>query len=232
MNHVDKLLLSELVWDKDVYPRHDQDGTVVTSLERAIRAGVSLPAIVVDRASKRVVDGWHRSEAWRRVLGDNGKIEVDLQDFPTERALVEAAVQANATHGRRLDSQDQTLSIILLRNLGATDREIAVVLSTQPEHVIKLGLNIVKVCDGDGGPVEIIPAKPVVRPVDGEPRTITSSQAKVAASASGLRTAQTLGQLVMQLRADLIVPTPDLVRRFWELHDVIENKIRRSDAAT
>jgi len=222
------LPLHELVWDWTIYPRHDVDGSVIANLERAMRAGVTIPPILVEKTSKRIVDGWHRAHAWRRVYGDTAEIPVVLASYPNERALLEAAIAPNATHGRPLDSQDRTRSVLMLRKLGASDEEIAVVLSTEPRQVMKLALKVVLVTD-NGGPAEVQPAKPVVWPVGDKPQTITREQASVAASASGLRTAQTITQLIRQVEVGLIGLTADSRRHLWALHDVIEQRVRPVD---
>ena len=224
------LPLPELVWDWTIYPRHDVDGSVIANLERAMRAGVTIPPILVEKTSKRIVDGWHRAHAWRRVYGDTAEIPVVLASYPNERALLEAAIAPNATHGRPLDSQDRTRSVLMLRKLGASDAEIAVVLSTEPQQVMRLALKVVRVRDGADGPVDVIPAKPVVWPVGDKPQTITREQANVAASASGLRTAQTVTQLIRQVEVGLIGLTVDSRRQLWALHDVIEQRVERAEA--
>lgn len=226
-----ELPLPELVWDWTIYPRHDVDRSVVANLERAMRADIPIPPITVDEPSKRIVDGWHRARAWGRVHGEAANIPVVFKTYPNERAILEAAIAPNATHGRPLDSQDRTRSVLMLKKVGATDEEIAVVLSTEPAQIMKLALKVVLVSDNNG-PIEVLPAKPIVEPVGDKPRTITREQANVAASASGWRTAQTITQLIRQIEVGLIGLTMHQRQQLWALHDVIERRVRPLEETT
>ena len=53
---IDMVPLSQLVKDYTVYPRKDVFWQNVESLVEALRAGATLPPIIVDRATHRIVD--------------------------------------------------------------------------------------------------------------------------------------------------------------------------------
>jgi len=58
-----KVALADLVLDYELYPRVRLSDMYVAELAEALRSGVVLPPVVVDRASNRVVDGFHRVKA-------------------------------------------------------------------------------------------------------------------------------------------------------------------------
>lgn len=224
--------LADLVEDFDIYPRHSVDSSYVSDLARAIHAGDELPLVRVDKKTKRIVDGFHRSRAWRKVLGRGGEIEVDLRAYATEQELLKDAIELNAKNGRKLDQQDRSRSALLLERHGVTVKEIAVVLHTTEQRVqelINVRVVLVKPPADERGPrpAEKQPAKPVAYPQPGgSPRELNPEQYKVMTSSSGHRTAQTVTQLTRELESGLVdLLTPGLQEKLWRLHDVIETAV-------
>lgn len=147
------LPLADLVEDMTIYPRHAVDDVHIAQLVQALRAGALLPPIVVDRTSKRIVDGWHRVRAHRRVLGPTGTIDADLRHYDTEADLLLDAIALNATHGRKLDRIDQARSVLLAERAGIALEKIAVILSVPLERVQKLRIIIAKAPADSAGTV-------------------------------------------------------------------------------
>ena len=144
MSKVTTLPLCDLVEDLQVYPRHAVDDVHVVNLVRALESGVTLPPIVADKLSKRIVDGWHRYRAHRRVLGPGGVIDVELRPYPDEASLLLDAVAMNSAHGRRLDSIDQTRAVVMLDRHKVPSVRIAVVLHVPERHMEKLRVRIAR----------------------------------------------------------------------------------------
>ena len=136
------LPLSSLVEDMELYPRHAVDDSNVRSLALAIEAGCELPPIVADEKSKRIVDGWHRARAWKRVHGPSAVVDVDLRKYKSEAELVEDAIQLNSAHGRRMDVIDQTRSALMLERYGVPMSRIAVVMHVTEERAKKLVVRV------------------------------------------------------------------------------------------
>lgn len=232
--------LSELIEDFDIYPRHSVDSSYVSDLARAIQAGNELPLVRVDKKTKRIVDGFHRTRAWRKVLGRGGEIEVDLRSYASEQDLLKEAIELNAHHGRKLDQQDRSRSALLLERHGVTVREIAVVLRTTEQRVQELiNVRVVlvkppqdKPAAGGAGVSEKHPAKPVAYPQPGDsPRELSPEQYRVMSSSSGQRTAQTVTQLTRELESGLVdLSVAGLRQKLWRLHDVIESVAKESAA--
>jgi hypothetical protein len=94
------LPLSSLMEDMDLYPRHSIDSTYVASLLEALKAGDQLPPIIIDKKSLRIVDGWHRARAYKRLHGASGSIDVITVQYKSEADIIFDAVKRNAGHGR------------------------------------------------------------------------------------------------------------------------------------
>jgi hypothetical protein len=180
-----EIALAEIVEDLILYPRHAVDDAHVAALFHAINSGAELPPIVLDEKSKRIVDGWHRYRAWKRVRGVEGTVVVELVAYTSEAEMLRDAVARNSTHGRRLDAQDRTRSIIMLRNVGLTDEEIAETIHIPTVRVQKIALKIATVPRGSNGipGTQKIALKRSVEHFEG--RRMTKAQADAHASAPG-----------------------------------------------
>lgn len=143
MNSTIKTLpLAQLVEDLDFYPRHAVDGSHVQALVFALESGATLPPIRADRKSKRITDGWHRGRAYRRFLGPEATVDVELVNYPTEAAMKLDAAQCNAAHGRRLDAMDRTRCVVMLRESGFNDVQIATALQLPEKRIKKLSIKV------------------------------------------------------------------------------------------
>lgn len=214
--------LAKLVEDTSIYPRHQVDDSHVRNLARAVKAGAHLPPIVVERSSLRIVDGFHRSRAYRKALGDEGAVPAEFRSYKTEAALLRDAVHLNSSHGRPLGSADQTRAALLLQEVGLGAEEIAVALNTEPAYVQRILVRIALVDD------EPRAAKPSLWPARGEePRSVSEEQYAVHRSASGWRHGQTIRSLTRELNAGLVD-----VERHRELlaglRDAVDAVLRRT----
>ena len=126
--------ICELVEDMDIYPRHAVDDGNIQRLALALEAGNDLPPIVADSRSKRIVDGWHRVRATKRVYGPGASIRVELREFANEMAIIEEAILLNCSHGRPLDSIDRTRAAVMLQKHGVTDGRAAAILNMPEER--------------------------------------------------------------------------------------------------
>ena len=212
--------IASLIEDFEIYPRHDVDSTHISDLARAIRAGNELPLPLVDEKSLRIIDGFHRVRAWRKVHGNDGSIKVETKRYKTEAELIKDAVSLNAAHGRKFDQQDRTRCVLMLQKIGESEKNIALTLNTTQERVKELLVRVV-IVSGEREPV-----KPVAWPTNESPRKFTPSQLEVAKSSSGWRPQQTVTQLTKEIKAKVIDLTNEaLIEKLWELHDVIEEVV-------
>ena len=133
-----KRLISGLVLDWESSPRASMGSNHVRQLVEAIRAGAALPPIVVERETSRVVDGFHRVEAHRRVYGREALIEVVEKDYPDEAEMFLDAMRLNSAHGSRLAPYDQLRCVGIAQELSIDPRRVAGALSVRPSYVGEL----------------------------------------------------------------------------------------------
>lgn len=199
------LPLAELVEDFDIYPRHAVDDGHVSSLVNAIKAGVTLPPIVIERKSKRITDGWHRSRAYRRVLGPEGVVDVEEVDYVDEAELLTDAIRRNASHGRKLDVIDQVRAIALGQERGISLHTMAIVLHLPDERVQKLSVRLAQSeKTGPGtipGTVSVALKRPVAHLVG---QTFNEAQMEAHGRAPGTSYLLTIRQLLDAVTCEFI----------------------------
>jgi hypothetical protein len=159
---------------------------------------------------------------------------VEDEDLYPRHNVLKDAVKLNAAHGRKLDQQDRTRSVLLLKRRNVPEKQIAMVLHTTQERVQQLSLRFALV--KNNGSSEPMPVKPILfRKPDQEPRTLTAEQYEVARGSSGLRTSQTLAQLHNELEVGLWDLTDrNLCERALRLAELIFERVPHieEDAAT
>lgn len=133
-----KLAVGSLLLDFNLYPRAEIDKYHVRELQAALEAGVTLPPLLVDTKSKRVVDGFHRVKAFLRLYGVTAKIECVLRDYLAENDMLRDAMALNSAHGRALSRYDKAHAIQLADGLGLSREDTAKALSMTVERVESL----------------------------------------------------------------------------------------------
>ena len=218
------LPLAGLVEDTSIYPRHAVDGVYVNQLVDALRAGAALPPPVAEEGTQRLVDGWHRVRAYRKVLGAEGVVDVLLKGYDSEQELILDAITLNAGHGRKLDRIDRVRSVLLAEQAGAPVERIALALRTSPEKVQKLTIRVAYAPAAMAQVVEALEAAdspkageavgpPMVRVILKRPlqhltgTTLSADQADAALGQAGTSHLLQVRQLLAALRYDLINPT-------------------------
>lgn len=114
-----KLPVSQLIQDFSLYPREAVDVVHVEAIMEAMRAGVVMPAVVIDAESKWIVDGFHRVHAFIRIHegDDDAEIEVVQKKYRDARDLFLDAVRLNAHHGRPFCQVDRAKALGLAEQL-------------------------------------------------------------------------------------------------------------------
>lgn len=108
---VRKIKVSKLLLDYELYPRERIEPFNVNQMVEALKAGLQLPPITVDRRSHRVVDGFHRVRAYQKLYGVDAKIPAELKDYKSNAEMFMDAVRLNANHGRQLSTYDRARCI-------------------------------------------------------------------------------------------------------------------------
>jgi len=98
---------SKVVLDYDLYPRHEVQSYNVNLLVEALNSGAVLPPIIIDKKSKRVIDGFHRVKAYQKKYGPDAEISCIRKEYADENEMFAEAIDANSKHGRNLSSYDR-----------------------------------------------------------------------------------------------------------------------------
>ncbi|KKM98626.1 hypothetical protein LCGC14_1156090 [marine sediment metagenome] len=209
--------LSELVLDFDLYPRTQIDSHHVSEMVEAENAGTEFPPIVIDKKSKRVIDGFHRVKKHLRCHGPDATIPVVEKTYKNDAAMLLDAIRYNANHGRNLSSFDRMHSILLAGKLGLTDKAVAGALSTTEDRVKVLRLN--KSARVGNGKVSVtVPIKQTIRHMAG--KKLTRSQVDANKKLGGMNQLFYVNQLLTLIESDLIdKENQDLLEALRKLHE-------------
>jgi len=113
----------------ELYPREDPDDLYVATLIEALKSGAELPPLLVDGATKRVVDGLHRLQALRQLRGPDAAVPVILKYYQSQEDLFLDAVAANSKHGRGYGHRDRARCLMLAERMKIEPDRIATALS-------------------------------------------------------------------------------------------------------
>jgi ParB-like chromosome segregation protein Spo0J len=117
-----------LIEDLSFWPRYSIDGRHVNQMAEAIQSGKQLPAVVAERTSKRIVDGFHRTRAVIKANGPDAEIEVFWRTYKNDAEMFKEAIRLNASHGRKLTPFDHARITQRAKELGISMDEVAIEL--------------------------------------------------------------------------------------------------------
>jgi len=118
-----KVKIETIVFDPLVYPRKDLSPYNVLRLAQAIEAGATVPPITIESDTKRLVDGWHRLNAFKRLGLES--IDATVKKYASDAELFADAVRLNISHGEHLDQYSVRNAIIRLQQYGLQRAEIS-----------------------------------------------------------------------------------------------------------
>ncbi len=214
-----KMAIASLVEDFSLYPRHRVDDSHVGDLTRALQAGHTLPPIIADAKSLRIVDGFHRRRAYIKFAGDEAAAFVELRRYKDEAALFLDAVSLNSSHGRKLDRHDQTRVVLRLRELQVPDQRIALQLHVPEPTIQQLALRVVM------APAGVLPSKRGLEHMRG--KEMSESQVSVMGSVRSAEAGRLCLELTRLLDADLVDMSDDtIIQRLKALSEAIERALR------
>ncbi|MCG3133825.1 MAG: hypothetical protein HMLKMBBP_01090 [Planctomycetes bacterium] len=220
-----RLRLPDLIEDLDLYPRAAVFSGHVAELEEALRAGVELPPPIIDAASKRIVDGFHRVRALRRVLGPDAEIDVELREYASDAELFLDAMRLNGHHGRRMSSFDIARCARIAETLSIDPEQVATVLSVRPDRLGEIRA-VKEAVTVEGARV---PIRRGLAHLAG--RTLSPRQAEAARRIGGQTPLYHANQLIELLEADAL-PAEDrgLLERLTLLRDLLAERLAPVEA--
>jgi ParB-like chromosome segregation protein Spo0J len=186
-----------LIVEHPLRPRWHLDKGNLSSIQHALEAGLTLPPVVVDEDSLRVVDGVHRVTAVLHI--DTGaEIEVELRRYADDDALWLDAIELNSHHGARLSSYDQALVLAVSEARKMPRERIAQALGLTIDKCAAIRQSRTAY-DADGRPVMI---KRSARHLAG--RRLSAEQVEANEKASGWPVSFHAEQIINSLQGGLV----------------------------
>lgn len=218
-----KLKLSELVFDFDLYPRAEVDSHHVSVLRAADQAGAVFPPYVIDAASKRVIDGFHRGKKDRLEHGPDCEVECIAKTYRNEGEMFLDAMRYNAAHGRALTMYDRARCALRCRKFKLAITAIASALGMTPAALKAIGegrtASVRSAKDADEG--HEVALKRTIAHMSG--RTITSEQQEANGKLSGMQQAFYANQLIILIESNLLdTENKELMIRLEKLAELLE----------
>jgi hypothetical protein len=219
-----QIAVADLVFDQSLYPRTKPSAQNVAAIAEAMRAGVKLKPIVVEKKGKRIIDGYHRWTAWKQVHGKDSKIECELMTETDEGKLLAMSVDLNAEHGLQLAAFERTDCLIRMERLGVTRETALQVLRITEKKAERIESTRTAYRIGDSGEKEKIALKNTLRTFHG--RTLTPAQEKANEHSSGMKLQFYITQLIYLLDAGIEARANQSEWTFlFRLRDLLNEKL-------
>lgn len=116
--------ISTLFVNEALQPRRSLSRVNLRRLVEALRCGRILPAVIADRETKTVVDGFHRIKATEQFAGPDGVIAVEWRRYETEADMFLDAARLNADHGEPLTPIDHAFCLNRAEELKISPQRI------------------------------------------------------------------------------------------------------------
>ncbi len=221
-----KLKLSELVFDFDLYPRAEVDSHHVSVLRAADQAGAVFPPYVIDAASKRVIDGFHRGKKDRMEHGPDCEVECIAKTYRNEGEMFLDAMRYNASHGRALTMYDRARCALRCKKFKLGIVAIAAALGMTPAALQAIGegrtANVRSEKDADEG--HEVALKRTIAHMSG--RTISADQQIANGKLSGMQQAFYVNQLIILIESKLLdTENSELMVRLAKLAELLETVV-------
>lgn len=220
-----RLKVCELVEDFDFYPRLQVDSQHVLYLSQALLAGCELPRILIDKKTKRIVDGFHRRRAYEKAYGADHQVEVDEKSYRTESELFLDAARLNAVHGKRMATADYVRVIQRAEDLKIEPSSVASALRLTVEKVGELKADRT----AHDSHLTAVPLKRTINHMAG--KVLNDGQLKANKGLSGMNQIFYANQLISLLENELIDrENAALLVRLKRLHELLEPLVLAASA--
>lgn len=206
---------ASLVLDFDLYPRNNIDAHNVRSIADAMEAGQEMPPSIVDKKSRRVVDGFHRVRAV--LLRDpEGEIAIVEKEYKNDGELFLDAVRYNSQHGARLDPCDRVHCTLIAERLSIPLEAMAGVLHMPVERLGGLQTRTATLASGLR-----IPLKRTLRHMEG--RRMTKAQSAANDKLSGMNQSFYVNQVITLIENNLLDrEDTNLMERLERLDELLD----------
>lgn len=192
------VLAKDLVFDFTIYPRVDVDSTNVSRIEEALRVKTSMPPVVIEEKSNRIVDGFHRVKAYLAVFGPKYGVECATKRYKNDGELFMDAMKYNANHGRALSPYDRVRCVTIAQGLHIEVNHIASSLSVT---VDKIG-DLLKTRTAHGAGGHVVPLKNTIKHM--AQQDLTPEQETANKKLSGLNQLFYINQVLLLIESGLL----------------------------
>lgn len=189
--------VSELVFDFGFYPRMQVDAQHTAYIADAMAAGYEFPPIIVDKASRRIVDGFHRARGAQKLHGKDATITGIEKHYKDDREMFLDAMRYNSSHGRTLTVYDRAHCALLGADLEIDDEALAGALHVSTQSIGELRTNRFAKSDS-----KLIPIKRTIAHFAG--RRLTKGQVEANRKLSGMEQTFYANQLILLIENDLL----------------------------
>ena len=214
--------LSELVLDFNVYPRGKVDSQHVAQFVTSIEAKVELPPIIVEKKSKRIVEGFHRFNAYKRAYDLDYEVTCIEKSYKDDGEFFLAAMQYNASHGRALTPHDQAHCLIMAENFKLSDHLVATALNLTTGRI--KGLRSTRIGKIGARPIAL---KQTIKHLAG--RNLSENQEVANRKLGGMNQLFYVNQVVMLIENDLVdMDNNQLMNGFKKLRALLVQYLRKA----
>lgn len=126
------LPVTGLILDWDLHPRGELVQSNLEQMIEALRAGATLPLVLVDRETRIVVDGFHRIHAYREVYGEDAQIPTLLKNYGNREEMLLETARINNAHGQKLTEKDRRRVFRIAAEMQITAEDVAAALRIRP----------------------------------------------------------------------------------------------------
>jgi hypothetical protein len=216
-----ELKLGDLVLDYAIYPRKEIDAQHASIIQEALEGGAVLPPLVIEAKTLRVVDGFHRHRAYKKISRNDPEFMVTCieKKYKSEAELFLDAMRYNAEHGRALTKFDRTHCILVAMQLEIADKDIAKVLHVDVDAVQKLAVD--RTAYGTNGKQKLVPIKRTIRHKAG--MKLSKAQVECNGKLGGQEQGFYVHQLVMLIENGLLdTENERLMEQLKRLQELLE----------
>ena len=214
--------LAELVLDFDMYPRGKVDSHHAAQMVASIEAGAELPPLVIDKKTKRLVDGFHRWRAYKQAYGLNYKVTCIEKTYKDDGELFLDAMRYNASHGRALTQHDKTHCLIMAKNFKLSDNLVSEALNLTAERIGELRSTRIA-----GVAARPIALKQTIRHMAGQ--KLTKKQETANTKLSGMNQLFYVNQVCILIENDLVdTDNSQLAKGFIRLRALLVQHLKKA----
>jgi hypothetical protein len=214
--------LSELILDFDLYPRGKVDSQHAANMVASLDAGAEMPPMVIEKKTKRVVDGFHRWRAYSQTFDLNYEVTCIEKTYANDGELFLDAMRYNSAHGRALTPHDMTGCIIKAKKFKLSDHLVGEALHLTTEKI--KGLRGARIGSVSGRPIAL---KYTIQHMAGH--KLTKKQEAANKKLSGMNQLFYVNQLIELIENGLLDSSNEkLLTGLEKLRGLLDSKVMKA----